>query len=116
GETSPRSFLIALQRAAVHARPDLSTVLDHNAIRVGVQAASTVRVDQLKEDYGWIGEVLAALEHLEVPCPPKSFTDTWRHRQTVQRLRDYELSSQQLGPLELADHPREPEEALLLAL
>lgn len=116
GETSPRSFLIALQRAAHSARADLTTVLDHHAIRDGVQAASTGRLDQLTEDYPWLREVFSALEQLEVPCIPKKFTDTWRRENTVQRIRDFEKRTAKLGPLELADDPQKPEEALLVAL
>jgi len=116
GETSPRSFLIALQRAAHSANSDLPTVLDHHAIRSGVQEASRVRLDQLKEDYAWIGEVLQPLAGLEVPCAADNFIERWRQNKTVQTIHEFEEREQQLGPLELADNPKVPEEALLLAL
>lgn len=116
GETSPRSFLIALQRAAEFAKPELTTALDHHALRAGVQAASGVRLDQLKEDYAWIGEVFEALARLEVPCFPKKFTESWRRSQTVTKIREFTQNQRTLGPLEIEDDLPNPEEALLLAL
>jgi hypothetical protein len=67
GETSPRSFITALQKAANHSPAPAETAIDHNGIRAGVQDASEIRVAQLKEDYDWITSVLQALEDLEVP-------------------------------------------------
>jgi len=116
GETSPRSFLIALQRAADYAKPELSTPIDHHALRAGVQAASDVRLDQLREDYAWIGEVFAALAQLEVPCLPKRFTDTWKKRSTAKNIHELSQAQHALGPLEIENDPTNPEEALLLAL
>jgi hypothetical protein len=77
-ETTPRSFLIALQRAATTRAKPQQTVIDHHGIREGVQAASTVRVDQLGEDYPWIQTVLGVLEGLEVPCKPDAFIRRWK--------------------------------------
>lgn len=115
-ETSPRSFLIALQRAATSMKEDASTILDHEAIREGVREASKVRVNELAEDFGWILPVFAALEKLEVPCPPKSFIERWKKQGTVSAIRDLVRRTKQLGPLELADQPRNTEEALISAL
>ena len=116
GETSPRSFLTALQRAASHRPHPLSTVIDHNGIRAGVQDASEVRVTQLKEDYDWIDSVLNALEGLEVPCEPRVFTDRWRARGTVLTIERQSRSSDQLLPLELERTKADQEAALLVAL
>lgn len=115
-ETSPRSFLVALQRAGEVAKADLATVIDHHGIRAGVQAASQVRVDQLSEDYAWIRLALAALERIEVPCEAKTITEAWKKRTIVPQIRELVQRTQRLGPLELADEPQRPEDALLLAL
>jgi hypothetical protein len=117
-ETTPRSFLIALRKAAqtrVHPR---ATPIDHLGIREGVQAASAVRVDQLGEDYPWIQTVLADLEGLEVPCPPTTFIKRWRTEGTVARVNQVIRRTNRPGPigLESARGPSEAEIVLLDAL
>lgn len=115
-ETNPRSFLIALRKAAQQVKDDVSNVLDHHAIRDGVREASSVRVDQLKEDYPWILAVLSPLAELEVPCPRSKFIECWRNAGTIATLEGLTQNQHQLGPVELADHPPKPAEALLSAL
>jgi hypothetical protein len=116
GETSPRSFLTALQKAANHRPAPADTAIDHNGIRAGVQDASEIRVAQLKEDYDWIDSVLQALEELEVPCDPAVFKKRWLERKTVARVRAYSNTANNLLPLELERSKTDPEGALLLAL
>jgi hypothetical protein len=113
GETSPRSFITALQRAANHRPAPTETAIDHNGIRAGVQDASEIRVDQLKEDYDWITLVLQALEDLEVPCHPELFKKRWLERRTVKQI---ETTSDSLLPLELERSKNDPEGSLLFAL
>src|SRR5262249_51591205 len=116
GETSPRSFLTALQRAASHGPAPVDTAIDHNGIRAGVQVASEIRVAQLKEDYDWITEVLRALEGLEVPCDPELFKRRWIERATVEKIEDQSGSSNKLLPLELERRKSDPQGSLLTAL
>ena len=116
GETSPRSFLTALQRAAAFGPAPKDTVIDHNGIRAGVQDASRVRVDQLKEDYGWIDKVMGALNGLEVPCDPEFFKRRWKDRETVAGIRTEAREDPRLLPLEIATDRDSPESALLQAL
>lgn len=116
GETSPRSFLTAIQKAAVFRPNPTDTVIDHNGIRAGVQDASEVRVRQLKEDYDWIDEVLNALAGLEVPCEPQVFMARWHERGTVSKIREASENSSRLLPLELEKARSDPEETLLQAL
>jgi hypothetical protein len=116
GETSPRSFITAIQKAASFRPAPRDTVIDHSGIRAGVQDASEVRVRQLKEDYDWIDEVLKALEGLEVPCAPTAFTKRWKQRRTVDRVRSESEQSSKLLPLELENAKVDPEGALLQAL
>lgn len=116
GETSPRSFLTGIQKAASFRPAPNNTAIDHYGIRAGVQDASAVRVRQLKEDYDWIDEVLNALEGLEVPCDPSSFTRRWKERGTVQKIRLSSANSSTLLPLELGKLGTDPESALLYAL
>jgi len=116
GETSPRSFLTALQRAAAFASAPRETVIDHNGIRAGVQGASRVRVDQLKEDYPWIDKVMNALDGLEVPCDPGTFKRRWKDRHTIAGIRSDAIEDSSLLPLEITTGRDDPEGALLQAL
>jgi hypothetical protein len=116
GETSPRSFLTALERAANHRPFPIETAIDHNGIRAGVQDASEIRVTQLKEDYDWIDSVLGALEGLEVPCDPEVFKKRWRERGTVSKITLNSKRTHTLLPLELERGKSNPEGSLLVAL
>ncbi|MBN9496895.1 MAG: hypothetical protein J0H39_09070 [Alphaproteobacteria bacterium] len=116
-ETSPRSFLIALQRAASsHSKPS-RTVIDHHGIREGVQAASAVRVNQLEEDYPWIQTVLGELEGLEVPCKPDAFIKRWVNENTVAQVMRVAKTTGRPGPIGLeGTGSRDRENSLLEAL
>ncbi|WP_234189008.1 hypothetical protein [Shinella sp. NM-101] len=116
GETSPRSFVTALQRAADYRPAPKDSVIDHNGIRAGVQDASRVRVTQLKEDYDWIDKVMGALDGLEVPCDPSIFLRRWTERKTVSDLQAGAKGATSRLPLELANSTDASEEALLRAL
>jgi hypothetical protein len=117
-ETTPRSFLIALQRAASTRAKPQKTVIDHHGVREGVQAASAVRVDQLGEDYPWIQTLLGVLAGLEVPCRPDAFLKRWKTANTVGRVNDVTKRSGRPGPigLEGARTPGQGEQVLLDAL
>lgn len=116
GETSPRSFVTALQRAANFRPAPRDSTIDYNGIRAGVQDASRVRVTQLKEDYDWIDKVLSALDGLEVPCDPSAFMRRWAERKTASGLKANAEGATSRLPLELATSRGAPEEALLRAL
>lgn len=110
-ETTPRSFLVTLQRAATARQQPSHTVIDHHGIREGVQSASAIRVDQLSEDYPWIRRVLEDLAGLEVPCAPRAFITRWTERGTVEAISNLETDLP--GPVELLE-PRSNKEELLL--
>ncbi len=116
GETTPRSFLVTLQRAANSRAKPVATVIDYYGIREGVQAASQVRVEQLKEDYPWIPTVLEDLEGLEVPCTPNVFTRRWRDRNTVTSIEKITEQNQRAGPIELENRSTDREATLLDSL
>ncbi len=86
-ETTPRSFLVALRRAASTRQQPSETPIDHHGIREGVQEASQVRVAQLSEDYPWISDVLKDLSGLEVPCLPQNFIRRWQDCNTAKSIR-----------------------------
>lgn len=113
-ETTPRNFLVTLQRAARARQKPQDTVIDHHGIREGVQEASTIRVDQLSEDYPWIRIALSDLEGLEVPCTPSSFVQRWKDRNTVDSVIN--TSTAAAGPIELERVGGDKEELLLESL
>jgi hypothetical protein len=116
GETTPRSFLITLQRAANSHNKPHATAIDHHGIREGVQDASRVRVDQLEEDFPWIRTVLDDLSGLEVPCTPDVFKRRWRDEDTAAQVREVTRNAGLAGPIELERSTRDTEGALLEAL
>ena len=116
GQTSPRSFITALQRAAAYRPAPPDKVIDYNGIRAGVQDASRVRVIQLKEDYDWIDKVITALDGLEVPCEPSVFKRRWIDRATAAGLRSAAQGETRRMPLELVTGSDDAEDALLRAL
>lgn len=116
GQTSPRSFQIALREAAHAVNDDVPRVLDHLAIKAGVQAASTVRVEQLTEDYAWIRLVLDALEELEVPTSADTFQRRWKERRTVDRILDLAQQNETYAPVAFAPPSTPSEEAIMQSL
>ena len=71
GMASPRSFIAAL-RAAANDTADRHQGHDHalhyDSVKRGVQEASKIRVQELREDYPWVDRLLAPLEGIVVPC------------------------------------------------
>lgn len=116
GETSPRSFITAIQRAADQPPVPKDTAIDHSGIRAGVQDASKVRVRELNEDYEWIDKVMKALAGLEVPCDPAIFVSRWKDRNIIQQLRSDANDATSKLPLEVVSCVGPPELALLNAL
>jgi hypothetical protein len=116
GQTSPRSFQIALMSAAAAVSDGAPQPLDHLAIKSGVVAASSVRVEQLNEDYPWMKTALEALENLEVPTPPETFTNRWRDRGTVRQVWESAGERSVDAPVSFANASTRNEEGLLEAL
>ena len=48
--------------------------------------ASSIRVEELKEEYPWVEPLLDALNGLTVPCLPEEMTDRWQTA-TIERLK-----------------------------
>ena len=114
-QASPRSFLTAL-RTAAHSPAPSRTAIDSNGLKSGVQAASAVRVQQLKEDFDWIGSALRALQGLEVPCHPTAFIRRWKDRGTIAEIEAGLAQSEKLGPVEFELAPADKGSALLDSL
>ena len=115
-EVSPRSFLTALLAAVNHKPQPVRTAIDAAGIRYGVVRASQVRLDQLKEDYEWIGLALAALAQQKVPCPKADFIERWRSANTIAAIEADAVRDDYLPPIELETRAANRESKLLDAL
>jgi hypothetical protein len=80
GRVSPRSFLLAFKRAA-HAteerRAEHPFPLHHEAIQDGVVHASSIRIEEIKEDNPWVEPLLEAAREMSVPCLPRELLERW---------------------------------------
>lgn len=117
GETSLRSFLLALREAAREGAQQQHLAIDYKGINTGVLKASETRLDELKEDHPWVEIALRALEGLTVPCPREDFLARWEERSTMDAIRSASSESRPTAPIELdlsADNDQE--ESLLKAM
>ncbi|MFF0307125.1 hypothetical protein ACFYSC_06840 [Streptosporangium sp. NPDC004379] len=85
-QVSPRSFLSALAKAAEETTAQYAThryPIHYEGIRRGVQAASTTRVGEIREDLPWVQAVIAPLAGQQVPIDESTVIDLWtEHRLT----------------------------------
>ncbi|MGC8525411.1 MAG: hypothetical protein ACP5M5_14115 [Acidibrevibacterium sp.] len=86
GFAAPRSFLLAMKTAAQETK-SRETVLDKSGIESGARHASKIRVQELSEDYGWMGTVLEDMEGLVVPLEENDLAVRWRERGTLKKLQ-----------------------------
>lgn len=81
--TSPRSFLAAIRRACEDSRENHMTskfAIHYESIKQGVQAASEIRVNEMKEDNPWVGGLLESLKGVTVPCLFQDIQTIWNRR------------------------------------
>ncbi|MDY7228638.1 hypothetical protein [Hyalangium rubrum] len=75
-KVSPRSFLSAIRTAALSdTNSNKDVPIFYEAIKLGVQEASKIRVKEIQEDHKWIGIAMKPLRDLVIPC---DFTDVYR--------------------------------------
>lgn len=81
GNGSPRSILLALQRAAewtTENMPTFDVPLHYQGIQHGVAEASQTRTNEIWEDYPWIKPALEAARGIEVPCQVRDLVARWK--------------------------------------
>lgn len=104
---SPRSFLKALRTAAedtAEVHPGHPHALHFDSIKRGVQAASGIRVAELREDYPWVHLVLEPLAGMTVPCKFEEIEERWSQQHVLERLtEDVEQNEVKLPPLHIDD-------------
>ncbi|MDR1004682.1 MAG: ATP-binding protein [Prevotellaceae bacterium] len=77
-QTSPRSFLSAVQQAAENSIiRNYKYPLHYISIRDSVQRASGIRVDEIAEDYPWVKSLCKLLEGNNVPIPFEDVKNIW---------------------------------------
>lgn len=80
GQTSPRSFLAAIRRAAEDSSeryPQHEHPLHFESIKRGIQKASEIRVQEMAEDYSWVPDVLTTLSGMNVPIEFDAIKGKW---------------------------------------
>lgn len=115
GRVSPRTFLEALRHAAAfRGATDTRYAVTPAGLRAGIQAASELRLSQLKEEYDWIDTVLEPLADQQVPCRAEELYKRWAEANTVDAIT---LSQgQYLEPIEFSEVDIKPPAAVLKAL
>jgi hypothetical protein len=124
GEASPRSFLMALKRAAERTSDTASLPLSYLEIRDSVQDVSQNRVTELAEDHPWLGDVMKSLDGLIVPAERSDLFAKFRAanlEKTLSVLSEGDGSGSEVPriPVEIASSgftARDFNERMLLAL
>ncbi len=83
GQTSPRSFLAAIRRAAEDSNahyPQHDYALHFESIKRGIQKASEIRVQEMAEDYPWVPDILTTLSGMNVPIDFDTVEAKWKER------------------------------------
>lgn len=111
---SPRTFLTAWQKASEHRPVPEDRAVDHLGLIEGVRKASSTRLAELREDYRWIDQALAALKGQFVPIERVELLRIWAGSKVVQGILRQAKADGWLAPVQLADDDNT--EALLDAL
>ena len=91
GQVSPRSFLAAIRKAAddtAERYPEHDKALHYNSIKRGVQEASSIRVNELREDYPWVDRLLQPLRGQVVPCEFDDIVGAWETEGVLASLQE----------------------------
>ncbi len=104
GRVSPRSFTLAFRQAAnwtQQSRPGHQYPLHYDGIQDGVAEASKIRINEIREDYPWVGSLLEAARGLSVPCDESDLANLW----DKERLRKISESRARLPPRRFSTDP-----------
>lgn len=112
---SPRTFLEAVRHAASQSGgTETRLILPPAGLRAGIQAASELRLQQLKEEYGWIEAVVEPLADQQVPCKESDLFDRWTAVDTASTISI--PIGDQLEPIEFSEGDTNRSAAILRAL
>ncbi len=107
-EISPRTFVTAWGAAARHGPPLDSKAVDHHGLYQGVRKASEVRLDELREDYGWVKKALDGLKGASVPMLPGELFACWKRANTLEAM----IGQARNAPVRFDDRQPSPEQLL----
>jgi hypothetical protein len=117
GQTSPRTFLVALRSAAeetARTYASHSTALHWDAIRSGVQKASQTRVAELREDQPWVARAIGPLKGSQVPIEQSIVVTEWANQNLLADLVGTEEGAP-VGPV-AETYPKLIEELISLGM
>lgn len=79
GQTSPRSFLEAIKKAAEDSQrySDYPLAIHYESLKRGVQVASEIRINELAEEHPWLKGLMTPLAGLSVPCTKEAIYERW---------------------------------------
>lgn len=81
GAISPRSFLSALATAVAHTaehHPGHAYPIHFRSLHAGVQKASDIRLEEIREEHPWVGRLMAALAgYVAVPFEFAEAAERW---------------------------------------
>ncbi len=100
GRVSPRSFLEAMREAANEGEALVDRVIDPKGLQQGLQKASALRVEQLREEFGWIKSALEPLADLSVPCVEDEIFERWKKAGTISAIQKLASLGTFLEPVE----------------
>jgi hypothetical protein len=106
---SPRAFLNAWRSAAIHSPAPTLQAVDHHGLNEGVRSASTLRLNELEEDYPWIVHALDALKGRRVPMLRQDFVEAWRAHSVIEKIRESEQTQGRLAPIGNDERSDDPE-------
>jgi hypothetical protein len=98
-KVSPRSFLVAVREAAIstqHKHPSHDQALHYEDIKTGVQKASSIRVQDLEQEYAWVKTAMAPLKRRNVPCAWAEVEAYWLDEHLLSRLENQPRSPMRL--------------------
>lgn len=100
-QVSPRSFLVAIHKAAEVTQEkyaDARYPLHYEAIKTGLQHASTIRKAELQVEYPWVEVAMHMLkERIILPCEWKDIKKIWQKENLLQKLQDTSIKPERLG-------------------
>lgn len=91
-QTSPRSLVAAVRIAAdaseeYHRKnPEYRYALHYEALKQGVQRASAIRIEEIREDYPWVAHLMQPLKGLTVPIGFEDIEARWQHHNTIETI------------------------------
>jgi hypothetical protein len=90
-QVSPRSFLVSIHKAAEVTQEKYASApcpLHYEAIKTGLQLASTIRREELQAEYPWVSTAMELLsKKINLPCEWKEIRQIWKKENLLSKLK-----------------------------